>query len=100
VAQRRTEIGLRMALGAERGRVLRMVLRESLRLALAGLAAGVPLAIAGTRVLDSMLFGLAPRDPLTLAVAALSMLVLAAVAGYLPARRAARVDPMVALRAE
>ena len=100
VAQRRTEIGLRMALGAERGRVQRMVLRESLRLAIFGLVAGVPLAVAGTRVLDSMLFGLAPRDPLTLAGAALSMLVLAAVAGYLPARRAARVDPMVALRAE
>jgi ABC-type antimicrobial peptide transport system permease subunit len=62
--------------------------------------AGVPLALAGTRMLDTMLFGLASRDPATLAAAAAILIVLAATAGYLPARRAARVDPLVALRAD
>jgi predicted permease len=100
VARRTPEIGLRMALGAARGRVQWMVLRESLVLAAIGLVVGVPLALAGTRVLASMLFGLDPRDPVTLAAAAAMMLVLAVLAGYLPARRASRVDPLVALRAE
>jgi predicted permease len=100
VARRTPEIGVRMALGAARGRVLWMVLRESLVLALLGLMAGVPLALAGTRMLDTMLFGLASRDPATLAAAAAILIVLAATAGYLPARRAARVDPLVALRAD
>jgi predicted permease len=100
VARRTPEIGLRMALGAARGRVQWMVLRESLVLAAIGLVVGVPVALAGTRVLASMLFGLQARDPLTLGGAALAMLVLAIVAGYLPARRASRVDPLVALRTE
>jgi predicted permease len=101
VARRTAEIGLRMALGAARASVVWMVLRESLVLAGIGLLLGVPAALAGTRVLQSMLFGLAPRDPVTtLTVAALAMVLLAAVAGYVPARRAARVDPLVALRAE
>jgi predicted permease len=98
VARRVPEIGLRMALGAARERVLWMVLRESLALAGAGLLIGVPLALAGTRVLQSMLFGLAPRDPATLGAAAAAMLVLGLAAAYVPARRAARVDPLVALR--
>jgi ABC-type antimicrobial peptide transport system permease subunit len=89
-----------MALGAARGVVQWMVLRESLVLAGIGLAVGIPAALAGTRLLDAMLYGLAPRDPLTLAGAAATMLVLGVLAGYLPARRAARVDPLVALRAE
>jgi predicted permease len=100
VARRTPEIGLRMALGAPRARVQWMILRESLVLAAGGLVLGVPAAIAGTRVLQSMLFGLAPRDPATLTGAAAAMLVLGVLAGYIPARRAARVDPLVALRAE
>jgi len=75
-----------------------MVLRESLALASLGVLAGVPLALAGTRLFSAMLFGLAPRDPATVTAAALAMLALATMAGYVPARRAARVDPLVALR--
>lgn len=100
VARRTPEIGLRMALGAQRGRMLWMILRESLVLAAAGLAIGVPLALAGTKVLASLLFGLDARDPATLIGASLFTIALAAAAGYLPARRAARIDPLVALRAE
>jgi ABC-type lipoprotein release transport system permease subunit len=100
VARRTPEIGLRMALGAQRGRVQWMILRESLVLAGAGVLVGIPGALAGTNVLQSLLFGLASRDPATLVVAALSMFALAALASYVPARRAARVDPLVALRAE
>ncbi len=99
VARRTPEIGVRMALGAGRGRVLWMVLRESLVLGGLGLMAGVPIALAGTRVLQSMLFGLAPGDMATLAGAAAAMIVLAVAAGFVPARRAASVDPLVALRA-
>ena len=89
-----------MALGAARASVVWMVMRECLGLASAGLLLGVPAALIGTRVLQSMLFGLAPRDPATIGAAAMSMIVLAVVAGYVPARRAARVEPLVALRAE
>jgi len=100
VARRTSEIGLRMALGAQRGRVQWMILRESLLLAGAGVVLGIPGALAGTRVLQSLLFGLASRDPATLTGAALAMFAFAALASYVPARRAARVDPLVALRAE
>ncbi|MGH9408067.1 MAG: ADOP family duplicated permease [Vicinamibacterales bacterium] len=100
VVRRTPEIGLRMALGAARGRVQWMVLRESLLLAALGLGVGVPLALAGTNILASLLFGLDARDPATLIGASIFMIVLAAAAGYLPARRASRVDPLVALRAE
>jgi ABC-type antimicrobial peptide transport system permease subunit len=100
VTRRTPEIGVRMALGAARGHVLWMVLRESLVLGGIGLVLGVPAAVAGTRALKSMLYGLAPGDPATLAGAAAAMCLLALVAGYLPARRAASVDPLVALRAE
>jgi predicted permease len=100
VARRTPEIGVRMALGAARERVLWMVLRESLALAGLGLLLGVPMALAGTRVLQSMLFGLAARDPATLTGAAAATLVLAVAAGVIPARRASRVDPLVALRAD
>jgi predicted permease len=100
VARRTPEIGLRMALGAARGRVLWMVLCESLVLASAGLIVGVPVALAGTRVLRSLLYGLPPGDPATLAGAATAMLLLGAAAGYVPARSASRVDPLAALRAE
>jgi predicted permease len=100
VARRTPEIGLRMALGAQRAGVQWMILRESLMLAGAGILLGIPAALAGTQVLRSLLFGLVSRDAATLTAAALSMLAVAALASYVPARRAARVDPLVALRAE
>ena len=100
VAQRVPEIGLRMALGAERSAVRWMVLKQSLVLAAAGLVAGGAAALAGTRLVASMLYELPARDPLTIAGAAAVMLATCFLAGYLPARRASRVDPLVALRAE
>jgi macrolide transport system ATP-binding/permease protein len=98
VAQRIPEIGLRMALGAERGVVRWMVLRQSLLLGLAGLAAGVAGTMAAARLVESMLYNLPPRDPLTIAAAGALMAATCLLAGYVPARRAARVDPLVALR--
>jgi predicted permease len=100
VVQRTQEIGIRMALGAAQRSVHWMVLRDSLVLAGIGLCAGVPAALAGTRLLEALLYGLPPRDALTLSAAAALMIGLALIAGYVPARRAARIDPMVALRAE
>ena len=100
VAQRVPEIGLRMALGAERGAVRWMVLRRSLVLGAIGLVAGTAGAIASARLVESMLYQLPARDPLTVAGAAAVMLATCVLAGYLPARRASRVDPLVALRAE
>jgi putative ABC transport system permease protein len=98
VARRTREIGIRMALGADRPNVLRMVLRQGLRLAFAGIVIGAAGALALTRVIASELFETKPADPLTFGAAALSMLVVAALACYVPARRALRVDPMIALR--
>jgi predicted permease len=98
VAQRVPEIGLRMALGAGRGTVRWMVLRQSLLLAAIGLAAGVAGTVAAARLVGSMLYQLPPRDPLTIAVAGAIMIAACALAGYVPARRASRVDPLVALR--
>ena len=100
VAQRVPEIGLRMALGAERASVRWMILRQSLAVAIVGLAAGAAAAAAGTRLIASMLYELPPRDPVALSVAAAVMLATCVLAGYLPARRASRVDPLIALRAE
>jgi predicted permease len=100
VARRTSEIGVRMALGAERGSVLRMVLRETLALMLAGIALGVPASIASTRLLKSVLFGLEPGDPATVAMVTAILLGVALFAGYIPARRASAVDPVVALRHE
>ncbi len=100
VARRTNEIGVRMALGAQRGDVIWLVLREALALAVAGVVIGLLASLAATQTASTLLFGLKPNDPLTIAAATLLLLVVAALAGYLPARRAARVDPMAALREE
>jgi ABC-type antimicrobial peptide transport system permease subunit len=100
VARRTREIGIRMALGAEPASVRWQVLRETLVLVCIGIAIGVPAALAGTRLVRSMLFGLGFADPIVIVAAAALLALVAALAGFLPARRAARVDPMVALRYE
>jgi predicted permease len=100
VTRRTGEIGIRMTLGAGRSDVRWMIVRQSLVLAAWGLAFGVVASAVGTRMLEALLFNVAARDPLTVALAAAIMLTVCVVAGYLPARRASRVDPMVALRAE
>src|SRR5581483_6018414 len=88
VAQRTSEIGIRMALGAKRGSVIRMVLGEMAVLVAIGVLAGVPASLACARLIQSKLFGLKPADPLTLAVAVGVMILVAVLSGYLPARRA------------
>jgi ABC-type antimicrobial peptide transport system permease subunit len=98
VTRRTAEIGIRMALGAERRTVGWMVLRQSLVLVAAGLAIGVPAALMSTQMVESLLFGLSASDPTVLVVAALILTIVSAVAAYVPARRAARVNPVVALR--
>jgi predicted permease len=100
VSCRTNEIGIRVALGASRDTILRMVLRETLFLAFAGLALGVPSALVASRLLGHMLFGVSANDPATLAAVAVTLAAVAALAGYVPAHRAMRVDPMVALRYE
>ena len=100
VVQRTHEIGVRLALGAQRADVLRMILREGMRLAVSGIAIGTVGALALTRVLRGMLFEVKPNDPATFAGAAMFLTIAALAACYLPARRATRVDPMLALRNE
>lgn len=100
VANRTREIGLRMALGARRGDVMELVLREGMLLVAIGLAAGIPLALASSRILQGFLFGLKSSDPLSLIAVVLLLGIVAAFAGFIPARRASKVDPMVALRYE
>jgi predicted permease len=100
VSRRTAEIGVRVALGARRQQVLWMVLRESLSVSVAGILLGLPLAIAGARFLRSILFGLAPQDPLALFVAVLGTCSVALAASLIPAFRATRVNPIVALRYE
>jgi predicted permease len=100
VVRRTNEIGVRMALGAEQVHVLWMMLRESVVLVAIGLACGLPLAIGAARFLESFLFGVAPFDPAGIGVAMLVLTATAAIAGYLPARRATRVDPIEALKYE
>jgi predicted permease len=100
VGRRTAEIGVRMALGARPQQVLWMVMRESFAVSIAGILLGLPLAIAGAHLLRSLFFGLSPEDPLALIAAVLGTCVVALAAGLIPALRATRVDPMIALRYE
>jgi ABC-type antimicrobial peptide transport system permease subunit len=100
VAMRRREIGIRMALGAEPSKVRRMVMYDVLLLIAIGVGVGVPVAVALMRMVATQLYGLSAYDPTTLALATGALAVIACLAGYLPALRASRLDPMVALRYE
>src|SRR5258708_12078852 len=100
VTRRTREIGIRVALGAQPGKVLWIVLQETLALTMLGIAIGIPCALAASRLVASMLFGLSPNDLPTIAGVSLLLLVVALFAGYLPAQRASVVDPVVALRTE
>ena len=100
LSRRTREIGIRMALGGKAGDVLSGVVRQGMTLTLIGCAIGIALAIVLTRFVASLLYGVAPIDPITFAAAISILMVVASLACYLPARRAARIDPMVALRHE
>ena len=100
VSRRRQEIGVRLALGAQRGDVVRLVVRQGMVLAIAGVAIGLPVSFALTRLISSLLFEVTPRDPITFAAVTTLLIGVAAVACYLPARRATRIEPIVALRQE
>jgi ABC-type antimicrobial peptide transport system permease subunit len=100
VARRTGEIGIRIALGAQRGPVLWMILREVLVLASTGLAISIPIVLGTSKFLQSFLFQMKPNDPMALAVAVTILIGAALLAGCVPARRAARIDPMAALRHE
>jgi predicted permease len=100
VVRRTNEIGIRMALGAGRGNIARMILRETLTMVLAGLLIGVPMALAAGQLISNQLFGLKPSDPLSFVTAGIVLLAVSLLAGYLPARKASHVDPLVALRYE
>jgi ABC-type antimicrobial peptide transport system permease subunit len=100
VARRTNEIGIRMALGAESRHVLRLVMSESMTLVLLGIVVGLAAALAAGRLVTALLFGLAATDALSLIAATAVMLTVSSLAAYLPARRAARVDPLVALHYE
>ena len=100
VSRRTSEIGIRIALGAQRRGVVGMVLRESMIMVAAGVVIGLVAAVAASRLLTAILFGLSPTDVWTMAAAIALMIAVSLAAGYLPARRASRVDPMVALRYE
>jgi predicted permease len=100
IARRTGEIAMRIALGAQPGRVIAMILRETVGLVIAGLAVGSGLAYTGSRLIASQLYGVAPQDPLTLGLSAALLLLVALSAAYLPAHRASRLEPMAALRQE
>jgi ABC-type antimicrobial peptide transport system permease subunit len=100
IARRKGEIAIRIALGAQAGRVIAMILGETAGLVIIGLAAGAGLAYAASRLIASQLYGVAPEDPLTLTLAIGLLMLAALIAAYLPARRASKLDPMTALRQE
>jgi len=100
VGQRRRELGIRLALGASRGDVMSQVVGDGIRLAVAGIVIGVVIALAITRLLSALLYGVGASDPMTFVGVVALLALVSLVASYLPARRAARVDPMVALRYE
>jgi len=100
VVRRKHEIGIRMALGADRRQVVRMIVREAAMLLTAGLLVGVVMSIAAAKFAEALLFGLRPQDPLTLASAVAMLAAVALAASYLPALRAARLEPTMALRDE
>jgi ABC-type antimicrobial peptide transport system permease subunit len=97
ISRRVAELGLRMALGADRGMVLWLVLREALTLVVIGALIGLPLAFMAGRAMSKLLFGVGAADPVSFGLGAATLLVVAAVAAYLPAHRASRIEPMVAL---
>jgi putative ABC transport system permease protein len=100
VTRRTSEIGIRMALGAQRADVIRLVMREVLLLVAVGIGIGLAAALGTTRYVATLLYDLAPNDPVTIAMATLLLIGVAALAGYLPARRATMVDPLISLRCE
>jgi ABC-type antimicrobial peptide transport system permease subunit len=100
VARRTGEIGIRMALGAPRGRVVWMVMRQVTIMGAMGLAIGLPATWATSRLVESFLYGIKAHDPWSIAAAIVTMAIAVLVAGYAPARRASRIDPVIALRSE
>jgi len=100
VEQRRREIGIRMALGAEPARLIRSIVRDGARIALVGVAAGLIAALLAARAIAAFLFGVAPSDPITLVTASLALFFVSMVACLIPAIRSSRVDPLIALRTE
>jgi putative ABC transport system permease protein len=100
VTQRTHELGVRIALGANRSDILKLVLGQGLRISLVGLAVGLAIALAVTRVIAAMLYGVKPTDPVTFGSVSLLLAAVALIASYLPARRAAKVEPLIALRYE
>ena len=100
VSRRGREIGIRMALGARRGNVLWQVLRQTLVVSVIGILIGVGVVLASARYVSTLLFGLSERDPLTLASVALMLFCTAMIAGFFPARRAASLDPVTAIKSE